>query len=149
MKLSARTDVAAPADRIFRHMTDFDRIETSARGRGAEIERLDDRTTPAEAAWRTSFPFRGKLRHAQIRVADFEPDEQLVLRGESDGLTARVRLELVPLSDRQTRISAIIDLSPATMKARLLVQSLKLARSSLEERLERRLQRFGHHVEET
>lgn len=149
MKLSARTDVAAPADRLFRHLTDFDRIETSAHGRGAEVERLDDRTTPADAAWRTSFPFRGKLRHAEFRVVDFEADEQLVLRGESDGLAARVRLELVPLPDQRTRISAIIDLTPGTMKARLLVQSLKLARSSLEQRLERRLQRFGRHVEET
>lgn len=149
MKLSARTDVAAPADKIFRHLTDFDRIETSARDRGAEIERLDDRTNPAEASWRTSFPFRGKLRHSDIRVVGYEADEQLALRGEGDGLTARVKLELVSLSDRQTRISAIIDLTPATMKARLLVQSLKLARSSLEQRLEQRLQRFGHRVEET
>ncbi|WP_375261286.1 SRPBCC family protein [Palleronia sp.] len=149
MKLSARTDVAAPADKIFRHLTDFDRIEAAARNRGAEIERLDDGTAPADAAWRASFPFRGRLRHTEARVVDFEPDEQLALRGESDGLSARVRLELIPLSDRQTRISAIIDLTPATMKARLLVQSLKLARSTLEKRMEGRLRRFGRHVEQT
>ena len=149
MKLSARTDVAAPADKIFRHLTDFDRIAASARGRGVEIERLDDGTNSADAAWRTSFPFRGKLRHSEIRVVGFESGEQLALRGEGDGLTARVKLELVPLSDQQTRISAIVELTPATIKARLLVQSLKLARSSLEQRLEQRLQRFGHRVEET
>lgn len=149
LKLSARTDVAAPADKIFRHLTDFDRIETAARDRGAEIERLDDGTAPADAAWRASFPFRGRLRHTEARIVDFEVDEQIALRGESDGLSARVRLELVPLSDRQTRINAHIDLTPATMKARLLVQSLKLARSTLEKRLEGRLQRFGRHVEQS
>lgn len=148
MKLKTRTDVAAPADKIFRHLTDFDRIEAAARARGAEIERLDDRTTPSQAAWRAEFPFRGRKRHSELRLIDLEPDEQLALRGESDGLTALIRLELVPTSTQTTQLSAIIDLSPATMKARLLLQSLKLAKSSLEKRLDQRLNRFARRVEE-
>ena len=148
MKLNARTDVSAPADKVFRHLTDFERLEGVARERGADVERVDAGTTPSEAHWRAEFPFRGRTRHTEGRVTSFEVDQQLAIKGESEGLTARMKVELVELAPNQTRVHTSIDLSPGTMKARLLVQSLKLARRSLERRLERRLKQFGRQIEQ-
>lgn len=147
MKISTRKDIAAqPAD-VFAKLTDFPAHEAQARGADVDVSRLDDGSAPARAAWRVAFDYRGRRRRADMAVVTYDPDQQLAIRGAMDGLMALGNVELMDLGDKGTRVFASVDLKPSTMTARILIQSLKLARGALERRLSRRLDRLAVKVE--
>jgi len=57
-------------------------------------------------------------------------------------------IELVALSLNRTRISIEIDLTPQGLSARLLLQSLKLAKTNLSRKFKLRVAEFAEDVEE-
>jgi hypothetical protein len=59
------------------------------------------------------------------------------------------KVELVPLSPTRTRLMVETVLSPKTLAARLLVQSLKLAKSSLTQRYKSRIAALSEEIEES
>ena len=56
-------------------------------------------------------------------------------------------VELVPLSRVRTRVAMDVELNPKNLPAKLLVQSLKLARKNLSKRLNERLASYAAEVE--
>ncbi|SPJ25207.1 SRPBCC family protein [Palleronia abyssalis] len=147
MKFSNRTDIDSPPHTVFARLADFDRWETAARDRDIDIARLDAGTDPAQARWRVAFTFRGRGRSSEVKVIGFEQDQQIAMKGNSDGVVGVVRVELVEPDPGRTRMHVSIDLTPETIKARLLVQSLKLAKTRIEQRLGKRLGKFARRVE--
>ncbi|MDJ0821085.1 MAG: SRPBCC family protein [Paracoccaceae bacterium] len=140
MELSAREDIEAPLDRVFAQLTDFEAIERRALRRGVEIQRTDNLAGPAAGmSWKATFRFRGKTRTADVTLSDFTPPEQLVFDSVTGGLETHTRIECVALSRGRTRISIVTVLQPKTLSARLLVQSLKLAKSSISRKFSNRM----------
>ena len=148
MKFSSRTDIdAAPAD-VFARLSDFDRIEGMARERGASVERLDDGSAgPTGARWRIGFDYRGKARVCEAGITSFTPGEQIVARGQLDGLAIFGNVELVEYAPGKTRMHCAVDLKPGSMRARLLVQSMKLAKGTLDKRFAKRVDQVGQRLE--
>ena len=66
----------------------------------------------------------------------------------SQALTAEVAVELVALSRKRTRLQMTIDLKPQNLSARLLVQSLKLARGSIKRKFDKRMAGFARDIEQ-
>ena len=64
--------------------------------------------------------------------------------GSPGGMT----LDLMALSPRRTRMSVLIELNPKTLAARLLVQSLKLAKSNLTKRFKLKVADYAKTMEE-
>ncbi|HAR54496.1 MAG TPA: hypothetical protein DCS45_21865, partial [Roseovarius nubinhibens] len=132
MKFSSKEDVEAPIDFVFAQVSDFASLERSALRRGAEVQRVDDLTSAgAGMAWDAAFEFRGKRRQTRLELVEYDAPNAMNFLSTSQALTADVAVELVALSRKRTRLQMTIDLKPQNLSARLLVQSLKLARGSI------------------
>lgn len=140
MELSAREDIEAPLNQVYAALTDFDTIERQVMRRGIEIRRTKDTGSDLEGmAWSGQFAFRGKQRQVAIELKECHAPEHLVFSTISGGLEGHSDVELVALSRARTRINVKTTLAPKTLSARLLVQSLKLARGNIEKRFRNRM----------
>ena len=150
MQFSAKQDIEAPIDHVFSAVTDFDGFTRQALRRGADVSRLDSLAGPcAGMAWEVSFDFRGKRRKMGIELLDVQAPSELRAKSRTSGLDCLLSVELVALSKHRTRVCIELVLAPTTLSARLLVQSLKLARGSLSKRLLKRLDSFAQATEES
>jgi len=147
VKIEFRDDISAPAGFVFRRLTDFARHERQAMRRGAQVQRTDSGVEPGlGAAWEIVFDYRGKARQVRAEITEWTPPERLRIRGVSGGLDSVTVVDIVALSKTQTRVNVVSELSPNTLTARLLVQSLKLARGTVTARLQTRLHDLGEDI---
>ncbi|MCV2893491.1 SRPBCC family protein [Lentibacter sp. XHP0401] len=150
MIFSAKQDVEAPIEHVFMAVSDFEGFTRQAMRRGAEVTRLDAYDEPtAGMAWNTMFHFRGKQRKMRIELQKVDAPNGLTAKSSTKGLEATLQVELVAMSKQRTRMSIELELDPQTLAARLLVQSLKLARGSITKRLAKRLDGFAKATEES
>jgi len=149
MKFSSKEDIEAPIAFVFEAITDFDALERQALRRGADIQRTDKlKTTGTGMAWRASFPFRGKDRKAEAKLVAYDIPHGVGFVSETGGLHGNIKVDLVELSPRRTRISVELDLAPNSLSARLLLQSLRLAKTNLTRRFKKRVGFFADDIEE-
>lgn len=148
MQLTAREDIEAPLDRVFAALSDFETVERQALRRGIDVQRTQDAGSPeAGLSWRAGFTFRGKKRTADIDLAIYTPPERIMFHTVSGGLTVEMVLDVVALSRGRTRISVEAAMMPKTLSARLLVQSLKLAKGGVEKRFRNRMKGLAQDLE--
>lgn len=149
MKLTTRQDIEAPLDFVYDQMTDFGQFERLAQARGAEVTRLDSLTKPMPGmGWRLKFPFRGKPRNLLLRLTDLTPGSALGYALESPMFEGTLRIDIIALAPKRTRLAIAVEVRPLTMAARLLIQSLKLARGRVQGRLDHGSARLAALVED-
>lgn len=149
MEITTREDIEAPLDRVFAEATDFDHLERQVMRRGIEVRRSGGGSGPTEGmGWQTVFRFRGKPREADITLTEYDPPHTMVYRTLSGGLEALTRIDFVALSRSRTRVGMKVELAPKTLSARLLVQSLKLARGNIEKRFKVRMAEYAKDLED-
>lgn len=147
MKFSTRTDIDAPIDHVFAEVSDFPSFERSAMRRGAKIRRLDQQDVRGRGmAWQAEFQFRGKARELRIDLEDYEAPTQMGFAGKSAGLSGFCDIELIELSPKKTRMRLSLDLKPQTLSARLLIQSMKLAKGSIEKKFSARIADYSKDI---
>jgi hypothetical protein len=140
MKFSARRDADASAEDVYAYITDYAAHESLAARRGIRIERINRPRAPADyPAWKAEFQYGGRERDVVIEVNTITPDEYIGSDVVYQSLGVHVDLELVPLARTRTRMIVKIELKPQSIKARLIVQSLRLAKGTIQKRLEKRL----------
>jgi hypothetical protein len=148
MKFSTREDIEVSIDKVFRAVSDFDGFERQALRRGADVSRRDTLGKPGVGSeWSIKFPFRGKPRKVLARITQFDSPNGYVAETDSGGIDGLVTVELVSLSPRRTRMHFTLNLTPRTLSARLLVQSLKFAKSNLTKRFSTRVWQFAQDIE--
>jgi uncharacterized protein YndB with AHSA1/START domain len=138
MELTASEDIEAPQEQVFAALSDFDAVERQVMRRGIEITRLAEETGTG-LAWQTKFTFRGKPRQAHISLVTSTAPERLKFHSVTGGLESDLTLDLIALSRNRTRITVTSVLMPKTLSARLLVQSLKLAKGGIDKRFRARM----------
>lgn len=149
MEFQSSEDIEAPIAEVFRAISDFDAMERSALRRGIELQRTGDTANPAVGlAWDLSFSFRGKQRSIALALASYTPDTGMALGGSGSGLDGQMAIDLLALSPQRTRMSVQLKLAPTSLTGRLMVQSLKLARSNLNRRFRLRLADYARITEE-
>ena len=148
MKFSTREDIEAPLDHVFEKVSNFDSFERSMLRRGVKVSRNQDACV-AGTKWRANFRFRGKDRDIDLELQQIAPDAGYDVGFVSGGIEGVSKVELVPLSPTRTRLMVETVLSPKTLAARLLVQSLKLAKSSLTQRYKSRIAALSEEIEES
>ncbi|MEC7794673.1 MAG: SRPBCC family protein [Pseudomonadota bacterium] len=147
MKFSTRKDIDAPIDHVFASVSDFQVYERAAMRRGAQVRRLDNQDVKGPGmAWQADFEFRGKKRVLEITLEDYEAPTNLEFLGTSGGLSGACEIELIALSPSKTRLKLSVDLRPQTLSARLLVQSLKLAKGNLDKKFDARVAELSDNV---
>ncbi|MBE2277492.1 MAG: SRPBCC family protein [Rhodobacteraceae bacterium] len=149
MKLTTRQDIEAPLDFVYAQLTDFESFERMALRRGAEVERLDPSPSPdLGMGWRLQFPFRGKTRNVTLRMTELAPASLIGCEFESPMFEGQIRIDVIALAPRRTRMAITTDTRPVTMAARLLIQSVKLAKGRVQDRLDRVSARLAGMIEE-
>ena len=149
MKFSTKEDIDAPIDAVFDMLCEFDQFERAAMRRGAEVQRVDQLAEPgAGMLWEAAFDMRGKRRALQVEMDRFERPTEMKLETRSQGLTGDMSFYLVALSRSRTRIMVALDLKPQNLSARLLVQSLKLAKNALTKKFKKRVGDYAKDMDE-
>ncbi len=148
MQLRGRIDIEAPIAFVYDQLSDFAGWETAAMRRGAEVTRRDSlQQIGAGMVWSVGFSFRGKARHVVISLTGLEVPSQLVFSATAPSMAGTGLIDLVELAARRTRLSLEIGVKPATLGARLFVQSMKLARGRTQGRLDQRLKALADDLE--
>ena len=148
MKLSTREDMAVPVEVAFDAISDFEEFERRAMRRGADVSRTDPPSGPGlGSTWDATFSFRGKQREIVAEMELFDPPNSILLRSRVGGLRAVFDVTLVALSPQKTRMVVGLEFTANNLSARLLVQSLKLAKAALSKRFERAVSEFAVGVE--
>ena len=149
MELTSNEDVEAPLAEVFAAISDFGSFERSAIRRGIEVQRLSNEANPQVGmAWDVRADFRGKPRDLQLKLSAYEPSTLIALDGESNSLSGTSQIELLALSPRRTRLSVKVKIKAKTLSGRLLLQSLKLARSKVNKRFKHRVAEFANLTED-
>lgn len=148
MKLTNKQDIMAPAEDVFALLSDPEVLERAASRRGAEVERIDDLDGFAPGmGWRLSFAFRGRWRSGTVRVSEYEPPSRLGFAAQSSSYAGNLEIEVLRMSARRSRIHFVIEVKPLTLAARLTLQSLRLGRSRIERRIDRKAAQFVGAIE--
>lgn len=149
MKFSTREDVEAPIDAVFAMLCDFESFERAAMRRGADVRRVDRMDEPGVGVqWNAVFELRGKRRELQVEMVLFDQPNEMVFDSTSPGLASEMRFELIALSRSRTRVKVELEIKPQNLSARLLVQSLKLAKASLTKKYKLRVAGYASTMEE-
>jgi len=144
MKFSTKEDVEAPIDAVFDMLSDFEGYERAAMRRGADVQRVDSLTQPGVGmTWQAAFDLRGKRREIELEMVTYDRPSEIVLESTSPGLIGEVSFELMPLSRSSTRILVQTEIKPLNLSARLMVQSMKLAKGSLTKKYKQRISDYA------
>ena len=120
MKLAAKYDIEAPADFVYREVSDFGAWERMAVRRGADVTRIDTLTKPGPGLeWLVNFKFRAKDRSARIKLMQAKPSSRLTIFIESGIADGEIIIELLDLAATRTRVEVKLDVKPKTFAARL------------------------------
>ena len=148
MKFKVSEDVDAPQEMVWARFTDFSGFEEDARGRGAILTRVGNWTQTVQGVeWRGEVTVRGKSRPITAKVTQLVPQELCIVDSRIGGMNCHQEIIFVPLSTTVTRVALMLDLSADTLTARLLLQTMKLARGRVLQKLQGVLARQGNAVE--
>lgn len=148
MKFKVNEDVDAPLDMVWSRFTDFSSFESDVRKRGVELTRVGNWSeTTVGVEWRGTASVRGKKRAIAARVGTFHPTDLCVIESRIGGMDCHYELSFISLGPEVTRVALVLDLSAKTLTARLLLQTLKLARGRVMQRIQSTLARQGNAAE--
>lgn len=149
MKFTTREDIEAPIDYVFAQVSDFAGFERRALRHGAKVHRLGDGAFAVGTQWDVSFKLRGRDRQMLATLAKMQEPEIYQIDAQSDGMIVATIVELVALSPRRTRLNVALELRPRSLTARVLLQSMKLAKTKLNKRFKARVLEYAEEIEES
>lgn len=148
MQFSSVQDVNAPLDFVFQQLSDFDSYESYAMRIGADVKRMDQLTQKgAGLHWNINGDFRGKKRKFDIQLTEYRPDNLLKFLVVASGIEATASMEAMALTRKQSRIKVTTVLTPKSISARLILQSAKLAKSSMNRKYNHRFWTYANYIE--
>ena len=148
MKISSKEDIDAPIGEVFDMLSETERYERSAMRRGAEVKRTSAPSVHGKGmTWDVAFQLRGRRRQMALEMAEWQAPTQMKIEARSPNLASDFVVNLVALSPTRTRVAVSLDLRPKNLSARLLVQSLKLAKNSLNKQFKLRVAEYSKEVE--
>ncbi|WP_195759859.1 SRPBCC family protein [Paracoccus sp. S-4012] len=138
MRFSSSRDVELPAEDLFDAVADIDRLEQVIASRKARVTRLGPEDG-GPMAWEVEFDWRGRTRNLSARVTRFDRPHLLGMEGAVETLDFRLTAEVVALTRERSRVTIEAEITPRSMKARLLLQTAKLTKSTLDRRFDERV----------
>ena len=131
LKFRVADDIEAPVDWVVGGgFTDFAAIEADIRARDAELVRVGDwKEAALGVAWRGSVAVsRASYVRSRHASRPFPARSVFVVESRIGGMGCHYEVSFVPLSATVTRVSVMLELKASTLSARLLLQTLKVAR---------------------
>jgi len=81
-------------------------------------------------------------------MVTFDHPNEILLETTSPGMIGSMSFDLMALSRARTRVKVELEVKPLNLSARLLVQSLKLAKSSLTKKYKLRIAEYASGMQE-
>jgi hypothetical protein len=148
MQLSAREDIRAPVEHVFREIADFAAFERKIIRRGGDVALLDGPVPPEPGArWEVRFRFRGKNRRVVATLERLDPGQGLTMGFASPNIMGHCTVDLVALSASRTRLNVVIVTRPVSIAAKVLAQSLRLGHARMERRFRTAVATYAEDVE--
>ena len=147
MRLTSREEIDVPLAFAYAQLSDPAGWEQVALRRGVDLRRLGPQ--PGQGAgpvWAVGFVWRGKRREATFALTACDPPSRLAFAGTGGALDAVLAVDLTEIGPCRTRIVTRADLRPRTLVARMLVQSLRLARERVEAQFRGRTAQVGAEI---
>lgn len=149
MKFSTKEDLEVPISDVFEMLSDFDGFERAVLRHGADVTRTDEMTEVGVGLmWKARAEVRGKPRDFDVKLVEYDRPNQMLFEVATKNMGGNFLVELVALSRARTRMRIELDVRPQTLSARLLMQSAKLARNTLNRRYKTRVAHFATDLEE-
>jgi len=82
-----------------------------------------------------------------VEVTEMTAPERLVLDGRIGDMDGQLQMAATALSPDRTAFAVTLDLAPRSLRTRLMMQSIRLARGRIQDRMDRQLRRFARRVE--
>jgi hypothetical protein len=142
VKFSTQVDVEAPAADTFAAFADFSRYVRLAEARGARVEVLPAR----HFAWRARFDWNGAARDLKGEVTRLEAPLGFTAAMAAQLVEGVLEVGVTPLGAARSRVGVAMEWRPLTLPGRLLLQSLRLVKGSLDDRFAARVADFAEGV---
>ena len=139
MKFVAKEDITLSQQVFYDRMADFQMFERVAIRRGVDITRHGSLASAEGLKWDCMFEYRGRDRRATVQLSEFSAPERMLFLVTNSALNTRLDITISALSKTQSRFQVSAVLEPKSLTARLLVQSMKLARSKYNKRFQKRV----------
>lgn len=150
MKFSTREDIEAPIAHVFDVLSEFRRYERQALRHDIDVKRVAGGPDPQIGdEWHIRLPYRGKVRQIKTVLVNYTPTSEMCFQSTTKGLSGECNLELVALAANQTRLFMSVELRPQNMSGRLLIQTLKLAKTRLTRKFKSRIAKLAERIEST
>ncbi|MBV1863751.1 MAG: SRPBCC family protein [Rhodobacteraceae bacterium] len=150
MHFTSVQDINAPLEYVFKQISDFDSYEAYAMRIGANVERRDQLVQKqAGMCWHFDGELRGKNRQIDIELHEYTPTKQIKLGFETAGLDAVATIEVIALTVKQTRMKVTVDMKARSISARLVMQSAKLAKNSLNRKFNHKVWTYANYIQGT
>jgi len=148
MIFETKEDINAPIEKVFPQIADFAGFERSALRRGADVKRLDTLREPGPGMkWDLKFKLRGKRRDFGLEMAQYDPPNGMRFHTTTTGVDGVMHVDLIALSRTSTRLSIKLEMQANNLSGRLLLQSLRLAKSNIAGRVNTKLHEFARGTE--
>ncbi|UZD90251.1 SRPBCC family protein [Cognatishimia activa] len=149
MEFTAREDVDVPIEDAFDLLSEYDVFERMAMRRGIEVQRHEPNAPIGVGTkWTVEFAWRGKDIPMRAEIIRFDRPDWIEIEAIMPGMDVTVSFELLALSKKRTRLHFKANSSAKTLPMRLLLQSLKLARSNIDKKLQERVKLQCRNLEE-
>jgi hypothetical protein len=149
MKLTAKTDLEVPAAFVYATLVDHPTWEREAVRNGIEIERpADSPERGVGASWLIRGQFRGKARKVLVKIDEETPSQRVGVTMDSPSMEGVARIEVMVLSPRRSRVRIDLEVKPKTLAARLMINTMRLAKGRVQARFEKGLGTLGARIKE-
>ena len=137
-----------PSEDLFAAFRDFETFEQFLMERGAEVQRTDDGDgTGRGMSWDVVFTYRGKRRTASGVVSALSHGESMTIDMTNADMDGRFDVVVEKVTAQKSRIQVELKVIPKTISTRLLVQSLKLAKSQMTKNFVNRIRKYCDKIE--
>lgn len=149
MKLVSRVEIDAPAQSVFDELCDFEKVDKLARKRAVSLKRTDTLPQPGTGnQWEAQVEFRGRVREMDVKLTQISPPDMLEYTAVTHGFEVLCLMQIVNLARNRSRLIVTIEIKPKSLGARLLLQSARLGKATLDRRFDDRLRRFGEKLDD-
>lgn len=148
MRLTAVHAINAPLDFVFREFTNFADFEAHAQERNLSVKRtdsLDD--VGAGMGWEISGVVRGKHRDVSVTMDDFRQNDTMQYTSATGAMSGKMFFEFEDLGSDVTEVTFHVDPTADSISSRLILQSIRLAKNSVEKRIKKSMRIFGETIE--
>lgn len=143
MKIAATKDFKRTQEKVFAAFADPARMEAVLGGFGSNLERDGPAEGGIGTLWRVDVTSRGKSRPVALTLNEMVRNESMALRATSEMFDADIRFVFSDLPGGGSQVAADIEVTAKTLASRVALQTARLARTKINNKIVRALTVLG------